>query len=36
MVKVSIIDYAGGNLFSIVKAFKYIGLEPVVSGDYKK
>ena len=35
MVKVSIIDYAGGNLFSIVKAFKYIGLEPVVSGDYK-
>lgn len=35
MVKVSIIDYAGGNLFSIVKAFKYISLDPVVSGDYK-
>lgn len=33
MVRVVIIDYLSGNLFSIVKAFKYIGIDPIVSGD---
>lgn len=31
MVKISIIDYLGGNLFSIVKIFRYLGFDPVVS-----
>jgi glutamine amidotransferase len=30
-MKVVIIDYLGGNLFSILKAFKYIGVETIVS-----
>lgn len=31
MVKIVIIDYLGGNLFSIIKAFKYLGFGVTVS-----
>lgn len=33
MVKIVIIDYLGGNLFSIVKAFKYLGFDVIVSNN---
>ncbi|ACK42403.1 MULTISPECIES: imidazole glycerol phosphate synthase subunit HisH [Dictyoglomus] len=35
MVKALIVDYAAGNLFSIIKAFKYIGIDPIVSNNPK-
>ncbi len=36
MVRVVIVDYAAGNLFSIIKAFKYIGIDPIVSNNPKE
>ena len=36
MKKVSIIDYEGGNLFSVVQACKSIGLDANITSDYNK
>lgn len=33
MMEVVIIDYGAGNLFSVLQAFKRLGIEPVVSDD---
>jgi imidazole glycerol-phosphate synthase subunit HisH len=32
-IKVSIIDYGMGNLFSVEQACRYVGLEPVITSD---
>lgn len=36
MKKVSIIDYDGGNLFSVVQACKSIGLDATITSDYNE
>ena len=36
MKKVSIIDYEGGNLFSVIQAWKSIGLDVSITSDYNK
>ena len=36
MKKVSIIDYEGGNLFSVIQACKSIGLDATLTSDYNK
>ena len=36
MKKVSIIDYEGGNLFSVIQACKSIGLDVSITSDYNK
>lgn len=36
MVRVVVVDYSAGNLFSIIKAFKYIGIDPIVSNNPKE
>ena len=36
MKKVSIIDFEGGNLFSVIQACKSIGLDPTITSDYNE